>query len=108
MEMLLYLYGAALLAMIIAYRVGASTLRSELQLKAREFEGVVFPPSLQPSFSMYSAIPLKVLFKPKTLSPPLPVAVLARLGVLRRTVLAAIAAALLSFVVLALLWHAGP
>ena len=60
-------------ALVISYRIGASTLRSELQLMSPEVEIVVFPQNSQPSFSFYSAIPLNVLFIPSSIRRRCPV-----------------------------------
>lgn len=106
MGTLFYMYALALalfVALVISYRIGASSLRSELQRMSPEVEAVVFPQNSQPSFSFYSAIPLKVLFRPSSISPPLPRSVIGRLLSLSRMAGAAAIAALLSFMLLAVL-----
>jgi hypothetical protein len=111
MEMVFYAYVATLillLALIVKYQVGASSLRQEIKLKARDFEAVVFPPAAQPTLLVYSAIPLRILFRAESVSPPLPPAVLRKLRSLGQTALGATAVALASFVTLAFLLIGTP
>ena len=108
--MLPYAYLVALVtfvALSIAYRIGASTLRCHVQVVAPRIHDVVFPTSAQPTMGFYTGIAINVLFKPDTVLPPLPRAVVQSLFRLRRIVVAAGLAFILSGVLLTLLAGAG-
>jgi len=111
MEILIYIYLLVLVlfvALVVPYRIGTSSLRSELRLASPEVESVVFPQNAQPRFSYYSAISLNVLFRPRSVTPSLPPAAMDRLLSLSRTAAAAAIAALLSCALLAALLIQAP